>query len=51
VCSSDLQLGLGLKFLYAKRYSVALNYVTYGRAAYDPLHDRDYYSVTAGVTF
>jgi len=45
------QLALGVKFTYAHNYNVALTYATYGNAAYDPLHDRDFYSVTAGLTF
>jgi hypothetical protein len=45
------ELGLGLKFNYASRYSVTLTYITYGNAAFDALRDRDYYSLGAGVTF
>jgi len=45
------ELAVGVKFTYAHNYNVALTYATYGNAAYDPLHDRDFYSVTAGVTF
>jgi hypothetical protein len=44
-------LGLGLKFNLNKRYNLELNYVDYSDAEFDPLFDRDYYSVSAGVTF
>jgi hypothetical protein len=45
------ELGVGLKFTYARNYNVSLTYVNYGNAAYDALHDRDYYALSAGVTF
>lgn len=44
-------LGLGLRFNLNKRYNLDLNYVDYADADFDPLFDRDYYSVSAGVTF
>jgi hypothetical protein len=44
-------LGLGLRFNLNKRYNLELNYVDYADADFDPLFDRDYYSVSAGVTF
>jgi len=44
-------LGLGLKFTYNKRYTLEANYVDYADDNFDPLHDRDYYSVAASVTF
>ena len=44
-------LGLGLRFNYNKRYNLEMNYVDYAEADFDPLFDRDYYSVSASVTF
>jgi hypothetical protein len=44
-------LGLGLRFNLNKRYNLELNYVDYADADFDPLFDRDFYSVSAGVTF
>jgi hypothetical protein len=44
-------LGLGLRFNLNKRYNLDLNYIDYADADFDPLFDRDYYSVSAGVTF
>jgi hypothetical protein len=44
-------LGLGLRFNLNKRYNLEFNYVDYANADFDPLFDRDYYSVSAGVTF
>jgi hypothetical protein len=45
-------LGLGLGFEYQKRYNVDLNYVTYSNSAkWDPLRDRDYYSISFSATF
>jgi hypothetical protein len=44
-------LGLGVKFNLNKRYTLEANYVDYNQAAYDPLGDRDFYSVSASVTF
>ena len=44
-------LGLGLKFSLNKRYVLEANYVSYNEAKYDPLGDRDFYSVSASVTF
>jgi len=45
------QLGLGLKFNLNKKYTLEGNYVTYANADFDPLGDRDYYSLSASVTF
>ena len=50
-------LGLGLKATYNKKWAIEANYVSYanaspdGKDTYDPLVDRDYYSVAASVTF
>jgi hypothetical protein len=45
-------LGLGVGFEYQKRYTLEFNYVNYNLSAkWDPLRDRDYYAVVAGVTF
>ena len=44
-------LGLGLKFNYNKRYNLEMNYADYATSDFDPLFDRDYYSVSASVTF
>ena len=44
-------LGLGLGFNYAKRYSLDLGYTWYADSAYNPLMDRDFYSVAFGVSF
>ena len=44
-------LGLGLGFLWAKKYTVDLNYTWFADSAYNPLMDRDYFSVSFGVTF
>jgi hypothetical protein len=44
-------LGLGLKLTYNKSYVFELNWVDYADSNYDPLHDRDYYSASASVTF
>jgi hypothetical protein len=44
-------LGLGLRFNLNKRYNLEMNYVDYADADFDPLFDRDYYSVSANVTF
>jgi hypothetical protein len=44
-------LGLGVKFSYNKKYTLDMNYVTYGNNTYDGLYDRDYYSASVGVTF
>jgi hypothetical protein len=44
-------LGLGMKFTYNKKYVLDFNYVTYADSGYDPLQDRDYYSLSASVTF
>jgi hypothetical protein len=45
-------LGVGLGFEYQKRYTLDFTYVNYNLSAkWDPLRDRDYYAVVAGVTF
>ena len=44
-------LGLGLGFLWSKKYTLDLNYTWFADSAYNPLMDRDYYSVSAGVSF
>jgi hypothetical protein len=44
-------LGLGVDFIYNKRYNVGVDYTYYGDTAYNPLFDRDFVSVTASVTF
>ncbi len=50
-------LGIGLKATYNKKWAIEANYVSYANASvdgtdtYDPLFDRDYYSVAASVTF
>ena len=44
-------LGLGVKFSYAKKYTLGLDYVTYHDGGFDPLFDRDYYSASVAVTF
>jgi hypothetical protein len=44
-------IGLGVKFSLNKRYTLEANYVDYNQADFDPLGDRDFYSVSASVTF
>jgi len=45
-------LGLGLKFTYARNYTLDLNYTTYNHNAnYDPLRDRDFISFNLAVGF
>ncbi|HEX4780541.1 MAG TPA: DUF1302 domain-containing protein [Usitatibacter sp.] len=45
-------LGLGLGFEYHKAYSLDLSYVTYSNSAkWDPLRDRDYYSISVSASF
>jgi hypothetical protein len=45
-------MGLGLGFEYHKAYSLDLGYVTYrNNAQWDPLRDRDYYSVSVSASF
>ena len=45
-------LGLGLGFEYQKAYTLDLGYVTYRNGAkWDPLRDRDYYSVSLSASF
>ena len=44
-------LGLGLKFTYNKRYVVDLNYNWFADSAYNALMDRDFYGLSASVTF
>jgi hypothetical protein len=45
------QIGLGLRFTYNKKYNLEFNWVEYANADYDPLGDRDFYSVSASMTF
>jgi len=45
-------LGLSLGIEYQKAYSLEFGYVTYRNSAkWDPLRDRDYYSVSLSATF
>jgi hypothetical protein len=45
-------LGLGARIDYLSRYYVDLSYNRYNRnAKYDVFHDRDFYSVVAGINF
>ena len=45
-------LGVGLGFEYQKAYSLDFSYVTYRNSAkWDPLRDRDYYSVSVSASF
>ena len=44
-------LGLGVDFIYNKRYKVGADYTYYSDSDYDPLFDRDYFSLNASVTF
>ena len=45
-------LGLGVKFSYAKQYTLDLGYTRYGNGAeFDPLRDRDHFTATLAVTF
>jgi hypothetical protein len=44
-------LNLGLRFNYNKRYQMDMNWVQFGDSGYDPLQDRDYYSVNVSMTF
>jgi Protein of unknown function (DUF1302) len=44
-------LGLGLKFVYNKRYTLDLSWVNYDDKNFDPLFDRDYYSAAVSMTF
>ena len=44
-------LGLGMDFIYNKRYKVGADYTYYSDSDYDPLFDRDYFSLNASVTF
>jgi len=44
-------LGLGLKFVYNKNYTLDLNYVDYSDDNFDPSFDRDFYSASVSVTF
>ncbi len=47
-----MALGLGVKFNYQKKYTLELSQTMYNRKAdYDPLRDRDFFSVTAGINF
>jgi len=44
-------LGLGLKFNYNKRYTMEMNYNWFADSAYNALFDRDFYGISASVTF
>ncbi|MGL6224713.1 MAG: DUF1302 family protein, partial [Steroidobacteraceae bacterium] len=44
-------LGAGLGFNWSKKYTVDLNYTWFADSAFNPLMDRDYFSVSAGVNF
>ena len=44
-------LGLGLGFNWSKKYTLDVNYTWFADSAYNPLMDRDYFSVSAGVSF
>jgi Protein of unknown function (DUF1302) len=44
-------LGLGLGFTWAKKYTLDWNYTWFADSAFNPLMDRDYFSVSAGVSF
>ena len=44
-------LGMGLGFVWAKKYTADMNYTWFADSAYNPLMDRDYYSVSFGVSF
>ncbi len=45
-------LGLGVRFSYAKKYNLELGAVMFDRnAKYDPLRDRDFYSVSVSTSF
>jgi uncharacterized protein DUF1302 len=45
-------LGASLGFEYAKAYTLELGYVTYRNSAkWDPLRDRDYYSISFSASF
>ncbi|MOA29959.1 hypothetical protein D3C78_1510070 [compost metagenome] len=47
-----LTLGAGVRFDYLKEHSLEFNYVTFNNdAEYDPLRDRDYYSVNYSYKF
>ncbi|MNJ75782.1 hypothetical protein D3C77_729320 [compost metagenome] len=45
-------VGAGVRFDYLKAHSLEFNYVTYNNdAKYDPLRDRDYYSMNYSYKF
>lgn len=47
-----MALSVGVKFNYKKMYTLELSNVTYNHAAsYDPLRDRDFFSIVAGINF
>ena len=41
----------GLGFVYAKKYTMDLDYTWYAHSAYNPLMDRAFYSISFGVHF
>lgn len=47
-----MAFSVGVKFSYDKKYTLEFSNVTYNHsAAYDPLRDRDFFSVVAGMSF
>lgn len=44
-------LSPGLRFEYRNQYYVDMAYARFARAKYDEMHDRDFYSLSAGVQF
>lgn len=45
-------LNIGVRFSYQRRYALDINYTTYGDSArFDPLRDRDYYSINGSINF
>ena len=47
-----MTIGTGLRVDYLKAHRVEVNYVNYVNTAhYDPLHDRDFYSISYSYTF
>lgn len=44
-------LAPGVHFDYAKKYSVDFSYSRFARAKYDEFHDRDFFSLVAGINF
>lgn len=47
-----VQVGLGSRFTYERRYNLDVNYVYFGDwAKYDPMRDHDYISMSISATF